>query len=198
MDALVARAVLEVLAGGLPADADVERVAVHEIVAGRIVVTVSTSTPGPVVGRRGGVAVELRDRLRAAAPGCEVELRVHEGVRVDEPGRRLAGTATADTGPRGHDLVPDLVGMTVEDARDKARSSGFSLATGDPDSTPISFYASRGGWRIVSQAPAAGALAPLHSAIVVEVEEGGGGESGDREPRVPHPPGGLAHAEEHA
>jgi uncharacterized protein YciI len=203
VDETVTRALLRALAEHWPEGAGLERIVVHERRPRRVVVTLWTSSPGAVVGRRGSAASALRDRLREAAPGHGVELRIelHASAVGEVP---LAGVAavdatTADSGSQAHDLVPDLVGLAVGDARAKAHSSGFSIATGDPDGAPISFYVSHGHWVVTAQVPLPGVLAPLHSPIVVEIEErGGGGESGDREPLVPQPPGGRAREEERA
>jgi len=77
--------------------------------------------------------------------------------------------------------------------------SGFSLTARDPDGVPISFYLANRQYRhcvVIGQDPLPGVVAPLHSQIAVALEErGGGGRSDDREPRVPHPPGGVVHFE---
>lgn len=198
MDSPAARGILTALAECWPATAALERVVIHETEPWRIVVTVWTSTPGEVIGRRGSTAAEMRERLRAAVPDEDVELRVLAGAGPAETGDRPLDEAF-ESGSPGRDLVPDLVGMPVPEARDKARSSGFSLATGGPDAVPISFYLAHRRfehWVVIGQNPLPGVLAPLRSQIVVAIEEhGGGGESGDREPRVPRPPGGIVHVE---
>lgn len=198
MDPPVARGLLAALAECWPATAALERVVIHERDPRRIVVTVWTSTPGEVIGRSGSTASEMKERLRAAVPDQAVELRVLAGTGPVETEDRPRDEAL-ETDSFGLDLVPDLVGMTVPEARDKARSSGFSLATGDPDGVPISFYMAHrqfGHWVVIGQSPLPDVLAPLHSQIVVAIEErGGGGEAGDREPRAPRPPGGIVHFE---
>lgn len=184
------------LAECLPDGADVESVAIQEDDPLRIVVVVWTTRPGELIGRHGSAAGELRERLRSAVPDRSVELRV----------RAMAATFDVPPGPPleaivpARDLVPDVVGMTVGEAHAKAASSGFALRTADPDGVPITFSMAQhryGHWLVVGQSPLPGVLAPLRSAIAVTIEErgGGGGESGDREPRVPGPPGGIVHFE---
>lgn len=198
VDSAVARGILAVLAECWPAKADLVRVEIHDKDARRIVVTVSTSTPGEVIGRRGSTASEIKERLGAVTPDKTVEFRVLAGAESEEPEEPL-GEEGLETVSLGRDLVPDLVGMTVPEAHDKARSSGFSLATGDSDETPISFSMANRQyehWVVIGQNPLPGVVAPLHSQIAVALEErGGGGQAGDREPRVPRPPGGVVHVE---
>lgn len=165
--------------------------------------SVWTSSPGTVVGPRGSTAAALQEKLRAAAGEDNVDLRVcpadHAlGDTGDVVDVGLLEEAAVQAVPPARDLVPDLVGMWLGEAYAKAGSAGFSLATGAPDGGPISFsMATRdfAFWVVVEQRPPAGVLAPLHSRIEVSIEERGGGESGDREPRVPRPPGGALHFE---
>jgi hypothetical protein len=196
VDSQVARAILRALSECWPEGAELQRAVIQERDPRRIVVTVWTSTPGPVVGQRGAIASDLKEQLGNAAPGKSVEFRVNTGARPVETEGALLEGQTLERSIPGRDLVPDLIGMTVGEAHAKARSSGFSIATGDPDGVPITFYMAHrqyAHWVVVAQSPLPGLLAPLHSEIVVAVEErGGGGEAGDREPRMPRPPGDLA------
>ncbi len=242
MDSPLARKILGVLAENWPDQADLEKVVIQVREPAWIVVSVWTATPELVIGQRGSVASEMRERLGRVVPAdkniefrvltgterpgpspsvwadygseaSEVRLREETGVLGEETGllrdetallRDETGLLRDETGlaprPPGHDLVPDLVGLTVREAHAKARSSGYFLATGDPDGIPISFSAAHreyGHWVVMSQSPVPSVLAPLHSAIVVTIEErGGGGESGDREPRVPRPPRGMLRFEQ--
>jgi predicted RNA-binding protein YlqC (UPF0109 family) len=194
----VARGILTALGECWPEKADLGKVAIQVRDPRRIVVTVWTSTPGEVIGRGGSTASDIKERLRAVIPDKTVEFRVLAGAELEESEDHPRGEAF-ETGSFGRDLVPDLVGMAAPEAHGKARSSGFSLTTGDPDDVPISFYMANRPyrhWVVIGQNPLPGVLAPLHSQIVVALEErGGGGESGDREPRVPLPPGGIVHFE---
>lgn len=210
LDADIARAVLRALAESWPEHAAVEQLEVAHLDPRRVVVTVWTSSPGPVIGPGGRDASEWKERLCAALADRDVELRVFPGPRPAQvpqpwgedplaegmPGDPEEGMP-GDPGPYARDLVPGLVGLTVPDAFTKARSSGFFLATADDDGKPITYDAAHGEyerWLVMGQSPMPGVLAPLHSQIVVAIEErGGGGQSGDREPRVPGPPGGHIH-----
>ena len=180
-----------------PEEAALEQVLVHERPDGRIVVTVWTSTPGEVVGRRGGTAAAMREKLRAVAGSRSLDLRVCPAAALPPAGETF-GEATAEREPLARDLVPDLVGMSVAEAHAKAAAGGFSLTTADPDGVPISFAMANeqlARFVVLAQSPLPGTIAPLHSEIVVTIEERGG-EAGDREPRVPIPPGGIEHAVE--
>lgn len=86
VDSPVARAVLGALAEGWPADADFARVVIETRGPDWLVVTVWTSTPGPVIGRRGATASAIRDRLRAAVPGRSLELVVRDAGGPDPRG----------------------------------------------------------------------------------------------------------------
>jgi predicted RNA-binding protein YlqC (UPF0109 family) len=207
VESTVARAILRELAQCWPEHADLEKVVIHENEI-RIAVAVWTSTPGRVIGRRGSTASEIKERLCAVLPGKVVEFTVCTEEPSEGPIDPHSETDSVGAMPQGvgampqgvgampHGVVPDLVGMTVRDAHTEARSSGFHLTTGDPDGAPITFYMAHGHWVVSGQSPFPGVFAPLHSQIVVDVEErGGGGESGDREPRVPGPPGGVVELE---
>lgn len=215
LDAQVARAVLQVLAESWPEDADVERIAIAQGKPGHVIVTAWIAGSAPVIGPRDAAATELRDRLGEAVPQVSVELRIEPVLPSEEPGglrvqdllgeadivrqAPFRGPTLEEPDARVRDLVPGLVGMRVADAHSKAKASGFALVTADPDGAPITARSVRGEyerWLVVAQSPDSGVLAPLHSQIVVDIEDrGGGGESGDREPRVPRPPGGVAHLE---
>lgn len=187
-------AVLQALAECWPEGADVEKVVIDGTDPGWVVVTVWASEPGRLVGPKASIAADLRDRLGAAVPGRALEFRVLEGSGPIGEGDRPSERSVI--GPARLVVVPNVVGMAVREARRAARLGGFELATADPDGTPISVYAQHIRWTVVAQRPASGVPAPVHSTIVVDVEErGGGGESGDREPRVPGPPGGLVQFE---
>jgi hypothetical protein len=89
-------------------------------------------------------------------------------------------------------VVPDVVGLQVHHARLAVASVDLFLTTRDPDGPPIGAFSSFDGWYVIAQVPAPGAVVPRASWIAVEIEErGGGGESGDREPRIPASPAGV-------
>ena len=192
VDSPLARAILRTLAERWPEEADLQRVAIDDRTSDRIVVTVWTATPGTVIGCGGRTVAVLKERLRAVVPDRYVELRVHAGEPPGESGGPVEEDAPTEAARQGRDLVPDLIGMSVGDAREKAHASGFPLATDDPDGLPMSYYLTHGQWTVVGQRPAPGVLALLHSSIVVDLEDrGGGGEARDREPRVPGPTRGV-------
>lgn len=204
LDSPVARAIFLALAECWPEHVDVVRIEIADSESRGVVVSVWTTTPGKVIGYRGSAAAEIKERLRAAVPDEAVEFRVLPGALSLDPQDvlleegPLQEVAIADPGPTARDFVPDLVGMTVPDAYSKARSLGFALATADPDGVPITFdtaHGQVGQWVVMGQSPMPGVLAPLRSQIVVVIEERGGGQSGDREPRVPGPPGGIVRFE---
>lgn len=195
VDAPTARAILRVLADSLPENVRLEKVSIDDTDAQRVVVRLQTTHPRWKRAWTGGIASELRYQLSAAVPGRGVELQIAWSSSPVGLGDR-EDDATAGAGAREIDVVPNLVGVAVGTALAKAISAGFPLTTGDPDGTPVSFYATHGEWVITWQTPQPGGLAPCGSPIVVDVEErGGGGESGDREPRIPRPPGGVVRME---
>lgn len=195
VNAPTARAILRVLADSWPENVRLEKLSIDATDAQRVVVRLQTTHPRWKRAWTGGIASELRHQLSAAVPGRGVELRIDSGSSPEDWGGReedpTAGAGAQETG-----VVPNLVGAAVDSARAKALSAGFPLATGDPDGTPVSFYAAHGDWVVIRQTPQPGGLAPRGSPIVVDVEErGGGGESGDREPRAPGPPSGVVRME---
>ena len=91
-------------------------------------------------------------------------------------------------------LVPDLVGMTVPEARRKGHEAGLVVVSADPDGPPLGGLTWPGTWIVTAQHPAPGARLSQWDNLVIEFEERRGGEgAGDREPRIPLPdPGALA------
>ena len=80
--------------------------------------------------------------------------------------------------------VPDLIGLSAQQAHDFARRAQLVAVGPDPDARP----SMRG---VVSgQSPAAGSLAARWSTVVIWTIRGGGGpgDAGVREPRNPSPP----------
>ncbi len=76
----IARAVLETLGACWPDDADLTSLDVEDRGPQGLVVTVWTSSPGPVVGPGGSTAEMIRDRLRAVLPGAAVRLDVRSAT----------------------------------------------------------------------------------------------------------------------
>jgi hypothetical protein len=66
--------------------------------------------------------------------------------------------AGAETGGSGHAdqvEVPDLVGMTVADARQAGHHAGLVVISGDPDGIPLGGVAWPGVWVVTAQHPIA-------------------------------------------
>lgn len=86
--------------------------------------------------------------------------------------------------------VPDLIGLTVDQARLAGLEAGVVVASADLDGPPIGTVA-LGRTVVVTQEPVPGIEVPPGDLVLVTwIDLGGGGpDAGDREPRVP-PPGG--------
>jgi hypothetical protein len=106
--------------------------------------------------------------------------RFHPGVR--------AGAENDGSGNSGEVAVPDLVGMTVPDARQAGHRAGLVVISGDLDGTPLGGLAWPGVWVVTAQFPTVAARLNRWDTVVIEFEEvGGRGSAGDREPRIPLP-----------
>jgi hypothetical protein len=82
-------------------------------------------------------------------------------------------------------VVPNVVGMTWDDARLALMRAGLQPAGADPDGPPLAAL----GWPnvvVVDQIPEAGAKVPAGSQVRLWLERGGG-SAGVREPRRPSP-----------
>lgn len=98
-----------------------------------------------------------------------------------------------DAGPVA---VPDLVGMTVPDARQSGHHAGVVVISANPDGPPLGGLTWPGTWIVTAQHPAPGARLPRWGNVVIEFGELRRGEgAGDREPRVPLPDPGVMAAE---
>jgi PASTA domain len=98
-----------------------------------------------------------------------------------------------DAGPVA---VPDLVGMTVSDARQSGHHAGVVVISANPDGPPLGGLTWAGTWIVTAQRPAPGTHLPRWGNVVIEFEELPGGEgAGDREPRIPLPDPGVLAAE---
>lgn len=116
--------------------------------------------------------------LRTPAPGLTIRLT------PDDSGHTLERMASSP-GPQPYLVtVPDLIGLSAQQAHDFARRAQLIAVGPDPDAVP----SMRG---VVSgQSPAAGSLAARWSTVVIWTIRGGGGpgDAGVREPRNPSPP----------
>jgi beta-lactam-binding protein with PASTA domain len=80
--------------------------------------------------------------------------------------------------------VPNVIGMSWDEARDVLRSARLVAVGPDPDGPPLAAL----GWPdgvVTDQSPESGAKLPPGSPVILWVERGGG--SGVREPRRPEP-----------
>lgn len=81
-------------------------------------------------------------------------------------------------------VVPDVVGMVVDDAARRATAARLTLAQPDPDGPPLAALTWRTSARVTSQRPAAGTVLRGWESLVVTWDDGRGGV---REPRRPTP-----------
>lgn len=83
-------------------------------------------------------------------------------------------------------VVPDLVGLTMDEARRVATEAGVVPASADPDGPPLAELTWPGRFVVTRQDPGPGAVLLRWDSVVVDVcrDEGG---AGDREPRRPNP-----------
>jgi hypothetical protein len=82
--------------------------------------------------------------------------------------------------------VPNVVGMSWDDARHVLLGHHLVAVGSDPDGLPLT----AAGWPdgiVVDQSPEAGAKMPPGSSVRLWLEGGGGGSAGVREPRRPSP-----------
>ena len=81
-------------------------------------------------------------------------------------------------------VVPDVLGLLVDDARQVARAAGVVLAQPDPDGPPLASLTWEQQVFVTSQEPSAGSRLPRWQSVVVTWESE---QSGVREPRRPLP-----------
>ena len=108
---------------------------------------------------------------------------------VDRAARALArsgeiGRAAMERRRRSSVIVPNVVGLSWDDARHALLDAGLVGVGPDPDGPPITAL----GWPdavVTDQSPESGARVPAGSMVTLWIERGGG--SGVREPRRPLP-----------
>lgn len=101
-------------------------------------------------------------------------------------------------GPSNADevTVPNVVGLTVWDARRVASEAGVVVTAEDPDGPPLGALTWPGVWVVIAQRPAPGSVLQRWGSVVVEFQKwSGGDDAGDREPRQPLPPSDELSAE---
>jgi hypothetical protein len=117
------------------------------------------------------------DAEAALTQGAEAALTQAAEAALSRASRRAARRAAAEVC-----VVPDVVGLTFDDAR--AVLFGARLvAIGPPDHPSLVQGWPRGV--VVKQDPSAGAVLAAGSAVTLWLDSGGG--AGDREPRRPKP-----------
>jgi hypothetical protein len=85
--------------------------------------------------------------------------------------------------------VPYLVGLDVHSARAACEEEHLVMVGQDVDGPPLSTLTWPGVWIVTDQDPVPGTLALRGDAVTIEFRGRGGGEAGDREPRIPPPEG---------
>lgn len=106
----------------------------------------------------------------------EVALEVEAAAVVQRTARDLRRRSSV--------VVPDVIGMSWDDARQVLHDRGLVGVGPDPDGPPLAAL----GWPdgvVTDQSPESGAKVPAGSPVTLWVERGGG--SGVREPRRPKP-----------
>lgn len=87
---------------------------------------------------------------------------------------------------RGEVAVPDVVGLTLDEAWSVLHAIGLVPVGPDPDAAPLAAT----GWRdqgvVVEQRPDPGTVLPIGAAVTLWIERGRG-SAGMREPRRPRP-----------
>jgi hypothetical protein len=113
------------------------------------------------------------------APTLDALIEREAGVVVE---RALSRRARRSVGEPS--VVPDVVGLSFDDARAVLFGAKLVAIGPDPDGPPLGAL----GWPrgvVVRQDPAPGSLLPTGSPVTVWLDSGGG--AGDREPRRPRP-----------
>lgn len=82
-------------------------------------------------------------------------------------------------------VVPDLVGLTVDEARFEASRAGLAVRARRSDGLVVEVLGA-GSWQVVAQQPRHGPQVRRRTPVVLTVEPGGG-SAGVREPRRPLP-----------
>jgi hypothetical protein len=133
--------------------------------------TAPSTGPGPVLATESDAVARARQVLSGSpAPPEDATMRAARAARE----MRRRSTA----------LVPNVVGMSWDDARTALLHNGLVAVSPDPDGPP----STASGWPhgvVTDQSPESGATVPPGSGVTLWVDRGGG--SGVREPRRPKP-----------
>ncbi|WP_433290179.1 PASTA domain-containing protein [Pseudonocardia sp. CA-142604] len=115
---------------------------------------------------------------RAPARAGDEPSRARGQRAVDEAARHAAAALTA--------VVPDVGGLSWENARDTLLQAHLVAVNADPDLPPFLGW-ELSGYVVVDQKPGAGARVALHSPVTLWLERGPG-PAGVRSPLNPSPP----------
>jgi hypothetical protein len=105
---------------------------------------------------------------------------------VSELAFEMTEEAAGEQRRRSTVAVPNVVGMSWDDAREVLLGKQLVAVGPDPDGPPIAALGWPGGI-VVDQSPESGAKVPPGSLVRLWLEGGGGGDAGVREPRRPSP-----------
>jgi beta-lactam-binding protein with PASTA domain len=75
--------------------------------------------------------------------------------------------------------VPDLIGMTVPDARRTGHDSGVVVTSANVDWPPLGALTWPGTWMVIAQRPGAGAHVERWSRVIIEFRKVPGDDDGD-------------------
>lgn len=87
----------------------------------------------------------------------------------------------------GRVLVPDLVGLSVHQARDVGHEAAVLVVAADVDGPPLGALTWPGAWVVTAQDPGVGSSVQKWENVRVSFGRADGNEAGDREPRLPPP-----------
>ena len=110
---------------------------------------------------------------------------------VFRPGRRAPQEQNPETEARERRRrssvrVPDVIGMSLDEARKVLGGKGLGSMAADPDGPPLDLVGSPDSV-VTDQSPESGARVPPGSSVRLWLDQGGGGGGGVREPRRPAP-----------
>lgn len=122
--------------------------------------------------------------MRNACVGCPQADR----LRVFRQRHRKAAILRTVGTTRGQPMaVPNLVGLTVREARDRGHNAAVVVVSADIDGPPLGELTWPGVWVVIAQDPSPGVLSPKWDSVRVTCRSADGNEAGDREPRLPSP-----------
>jgi hypothetical protein len=128
---------------------------------------------------------ELDENPTAAAAERESATATVRRVQL-EAAAELSEEAAGELRRRSTVSVPNVIGMSWDDARHVLLGKHLVAVGSDPDGLPLGAL----GWPagiVVDQSPESGATVPPGSSVRLWLEGGGGGDAGVREPRRPSP-----------